>query len=448
VSVPRYAKNEKAMGGVFDLTAADFSNSLYALNGEWEFYYGKLYTPADFADGTPEDKAFASVPHSWSEGGYPLYGCATYRLTVKTDEPELLILIPEIQNSSIVWMNGQRVFEAGKPGGSSSETVPGLRNAFVNIHPENRQIEIIVQAANYGWYVSGLRHNFEVARPDVLIKDAMTRRILVGVTIGLLLTVAIYHTMLFMYNRRERVYFVFALYCAVSALRFALEINGFAQLFLPDGMGVGLIRLYMATLFLNAIPLTLFIHFVFNTPVKKNILAVYGIIWAVPTMALLILPYGMGNFQIMYLSLIPMAMAFVSAVRSKQAVKNPYNILFMCSLGIMHFWFPLCKLVFSDALYMQGVVTHVLLVLCQCFMLSVSYAETKRNEEELIRKTDFYHRMAHDILTPLTKVSTCVQSANEEPDEAEELLSSAQAVIMEIAAVVNDTIRKGKEGTL
>ncbi|MCL1904353.1 MAG: hypothetical protein FWF94_08040 [Oscillospiraceae bacterium] len=112
--------------------------------------------------------------------------------------------------------------------------------------------------------------------------------------------------------------------------------------------------------------------------------------------------------------------------------------------------------VFMDDVLQERAKTFAFLGLLIIIIVAVSilvnmyiirkYAETKREAEELAAKTDFYHQMAHDILTPLTRVSTCVQSANQFPEDAPELLIKAQADIMGMAKTINDTLIKGKAG--
>ena len=75
-------------------------------------------------------------------------------------------------------------------------------------------------------------------------------------------------------------------------------------------------------------------------------------------------------------------------------------------------------------------------------VIGILYAvETRRAFEEAAEKNDFYHRMAHDILTPLTRVSTNIQVANMKPEKSPELLTEAQTDIMLMADMVNDALR-------
>lgn len=66
-------------------------------------------------------------------------------------------------------------------------------------------------------------------------------------------------------------------------------------------------------------------------------------------------------------------------------------------------------------------------------MLSVSYEETKRREEELTAQTDFYRKMSHSIRTPLTIISTNIQIANRQEATDHERLTKSQDEIMRMA---------------
>jgi hypothetical protein len=76
-------------------------------------------------------------------------------------------------------------------------------------------------------------------------------------------------------------------------------------------------------------------------------------------------------------------------------------------------------------------------------ILSVNYAEAKRHERELSAKTDFYRKMSHDLRTPLTLVSTNIQTAWRRPEEAYELLTKSQNEIMKMADMISDALKDG-----
>lgn len=84
--------------GVLDLRAWNFSiDGNVELEGAWEFYWSKLYSPSDFSDSTITPDAFVAVPGVWTgtnvDGqAIPNTGCATYRLTVMANGDNHLML--------------------------------------------------------------------------------------------------------------------------------------------------------------------------------------------------------------------------------------------------------------------------------------------------------------------------------------------------------------------
>ena len=99
--------------GILDYRGTDFSSSVYALSGQWEFYYGRLYTPVDFGHGIPNGMEYINLPGPWIKLGYPKLGYGTYRLKVLTEPGQpYLIYIPEIMSSSVIWINGEEFYRA------------------------------------------------------------------------------------------------------------------------------------------------------------------------------------------------------------------------------------------------------------------------------------------------------------------------------------------------
>jgi len=105
----------------------------------------------------------------------------------------------------------------------------------------------------------------------------------------------------------------------------------------------------------------------------------------------------------------------------------------------------------------EFVIIRVILyfaLLLICFLLEkavnqIAEAESaKLQAEENARKADFYQRMAHELLTPLTEVSTDIQIAKRHPEKAEERLSESQAVIMGMAEKINTALEESEKGDI
>ncbi|MDR0875357.1 MAG: hypothetical protein LBN12_04010 [Clostridiales Family XIII bacterium] len=447
ISFPSCDGSIAAEGGEYDLRGAELEKSTHLLNGEWEFYFGHLYAPEDFADGEPEGKTLLSVPQMWSAGGYPATGFATYRLTLKTDEDELLLRIPEIYSASALYINGEKVFTAGEVSRSAAGSVFGARNAFESVGGAGGGAEIVVQVSNYHWESGGLGQEFEIGKPDVLLRDALTRRVLLSIVIGGLLMMGLYHFMLFFSRRKDRVYFIFGLLCTMIAVRFWLETNSLAELLLPGGMDIVLARVYLSFFYLSAMFITIFTHTVFGLSyggwIRKS---VYALALGLPLAAAWFVPFTAVSPTISIMTLIPLLMCAVIAVRKKELRRDPFGALYLLSLIIFIVWAPLTKIVFGDIYFVPAVASNLFLVLTQCAMLAVNYAGAHRKAEELAAETAFYRRMSHDLRTPLTVVSTNIQTAQRRPEEAGKLLTDSQAEIMKMSDMISDALKDGEKG--
>jgi signal transduction histidine kinase len=150
--------------------------------------------------------------------------------------------------------------------------------------------------------------------------------------------------------------------------------------------------------------------------------------------------------------------------------ENPYNILFALSLAIFTIWPLFNRLVLNNALFMSGVASNLFLILSQCVILSVSYAEAKRREKQLTEQAEsyrlnerrlieektlleslnrtksvFYSNINHEMKTPLTIIATNIQVAEQFIDQenktsAKELMRDAWQETMKMADIVTDAL--------
>ncbi len=85
-----------AENGVIDISKwSEVKSNTLALGGVWEFYWNQLLTPSNFDEGKVHDGVeYLEIGKSWTEyeiqehTKLPAYGYATYRLTIKDENPE------------------------------------------------------------------------------------------------------------------------------------------------------------------------------------------------------------------------------------------------------------------------------------------------------------------------------------------------------------------------
>ena len=132
----------------------NFTGNNMPLNTEWEFYWKKLYTPADFKSGTVELPDYLNVPGVWNgyvkgndtAGGD---GFATYRLIVKNLPPgNYALKIPSMATAYKMWINN---FEAASNGrvAPDKSMVPMQKPDIAFFNTKGEDVSIIVQVSNY-----------------------------------------------------------------------------------------------------------------------------------------------------------------------------------------------------------------------------------------------------------------------------------------------------------
>lgn len=407
VSMPFAAEGPKAEAGVLDYENTDFSSEVYALDGQWEFYFGSLYTPDDFRQGKPEGGEWITLPGPWTRLGYPRLGYATYRLTIHTssDRP-LLLYVPEIMSSSAIWANGEPLFLAGHVGTSARETTPGVRNDLLAVVPQGGVLELVVQSANYHMNGSGLFYPVLIGRDTVMLHHFFWQRTMVAAGLGGILLIGVYHLFLYAFRRRERLYLTFSLTCLTTVLRLAMESNNLFQYFLRGGIGAVLNRVFLLLFILHSLCICLFMLQVFSIRLSRRMRIFYTVAFVLPMAAICWrrVPYvtAVGS---MFLVLIPYAMSIVKVVCSKKIGKDPYQLLYLCSLVVFVFFGPLSKTVFEGELFVPGIAPNMFLILSQCIMLSRDYArahqEVERVNENLEQLVEQRTAQLHSVNTQL-----------------------------------------------
>jgi signal transduction histidine kinase len=144
--------------GVFDLRHIKTTDHfIVQLNGEWEFYWKKLLTPADFDKRSYKPDYYGKVPSYWIDYQKDTiqtnkFGYATYRLKVllpRGYRETLAIDVPVFDSSYDLYLNDTYLGSNGKPGSSAKETKPEYRRNFFKVVPASDTLIFIINVANF-----------------------------------------------------------------------------------------------------------------------------------------------------------------------------------------------------------------------------------------------------------------------------------------------------------
>lgn len=218
-----------ARQGKMDLSSFDLKKKgKLSLDGEWEFYYNQLLSPADFKnDSARLPDGFAVVPGDWNNINaatkkFKGHGYGTYRLLLtNTDFDSLMALrIWEINTAYRLWVNDESVAGNGKvsrdPDSVSAQMVPVIK---IFDPPANDSLQIIIQVANFLHTKGGLRSSIHLGYADTTMKQRDNDRVAELWLAGAMFILFIYHLFIFLLRRKEWTSFWFALLCLDSTIR-------------------------------------------------------------------------------------------------------------------------------------------------------------------------------------------------------------------------------------
>jgi hypothetical protein len=364
-----------------------------------------------------------------------------------------MLYVPEIRSASAVWMNGRKIHSAGRVGTGKSGEIPRPKNGIYDLRAHNGgwppgEAEIVVQVSSYDRFFGGIRNNFHIGADSVLLPWAVGRWASAASLTGAFLVIGLYYFMLWLFQRpRYNAYLMFAIHCAVGSVRFLIEKDSVAQYLAGESLAalINPASTFLATLHsLTGVALVLL---VFGVRLGRAMRAFYAVSFTALLAAQVFVPTPL-RYWLGFFCLVPMTAFLVQTARALSARRfreHPWLWLYFVSLALYCVWAPFGNTRMDRYFFLPHIAPNIFITLVQLLTLSLDYAETKRRTEELAAKTDFYHRMSHDLLTPLTIVSTNIQVANMKPETDHERLADSQAEIMKMAGMINSALTEGRE---
>ncbi|HYG51556.1 MAG TPA: 7TM diverse intracellular signaling domain-containing protein, partial [Flavobacteriales bacterium] len=257
------------------ITRFNPGKEIISLNCKWEFYWNKLLSPADLKQTEPVKPDTLLVPSSW--GGIKLKGqpignkgFATYRLKiVDAGNQDLMLDVYSVQTSCRVFVNGQLMLEVGKAGTTKKDTEPVNRDAQVYIHPQNNEVELVVQVANFHHRKGGFVHPFEIGKPHAILKQRNLYYYLDFIESTALAIIGLFLFAMYIFRRKDMSILYFSLFCLTLAFRPMISVNYFLATLFP-GINWGLLlKIEYLSAMLPCLFMLLFIRELFPKQLPK-----------------------------------------------------------------------------------------------------------------------------------------------------------------------------------
>lgn len=243
------------------------TGSVFALDGEWEFYWEQHISPGYQSD--PD--AYAIVPHRWKNSklfGKKLgaFGYASYRLEIETTDriDELGIIIPYQGSSYRLYINGEIIAQNGDPGTNRASSKNAYRPQTVYFDLTTNHIEMIFHVANFDYGVGGGLWGVPIIGESERIMLITYRQMVLEASIlGIFIVLFMYHLSLYIARRKDVTTLYFALICLSFAVRSAF-VRGMLpiQLF-PSFPWELSVKLNFISMYVGMLMIFLFVDFSF-----------------------------------------------------------------------------------------------------------------------------------------------------------------------------------------
>ncbi|HNP22957.1 MAG TPA: sensor histidine kinase [Panacibacter sp.] len=487
-----YSQNpEKASKATLDLRSHLWARDGIAdLNGEWEFYWNQLYTPAElYAAKINSRMQYSNVPEFWNKliPGTALtkgLGYATYHLKVwcPPGSDTLALKILTISTAYRLFVNGQQLAEVGKVGTNSINSVAAYKPQLIPVLPRDQQLDIVIQVSNFDYRTGGLWDFIKLGTLEQIKYYEQKNIIRDYFIVGGFFMMGLYHLIVFFFIRRRYTPLYLGLLCIVICIRVLatgeLAFNNLISL--PWNVNV---RLEFISMYLIVIFSVLFVYNLFHVEFSKRLFCFF-IISSIAFTALalfatpLVISFCARPFEalMLFCSFYGIYIS-VKALRNKKVEAVFYLASFIVlQLSVLNDILYASLIIETGHYFYAGLFVFVLL---QAVSLSKQFTRTfyklnatnkilqrtnvelqnknkiiqQKNEElsKLNRELDsFVYRVTHDLRAPITSVLGIIDAAKTEKDAGafDGYFNMQRKTLLRLDNIISDIIDYSKNNRI
>ncbi|MCF6185276.1 MAG: SpoIIE family protein phosphatase [Bacteroidales bacterium] len=385
----------KAYEGKLDLSKNLFSdNQTIELNGVWEFYPSKLYSPADFKKGISEIPKFVSIPSLWNknlfpESKKPNIGYGTYRLEIKIpDNIKIFALrLKRIESSYKLWVNSKLIVETGTVGTDTKSAVPEQKTITKIFSVDKKNISLIIQVSNFKHRKGGIVDPVIFGSADAVLMQTKKARMYELFIIGVMFIMAIFHFGLFAVRKQDFSLLFFAL--LLIAEIFSMSINGETLLtyYFPNTDWLTLKRIDYISNFARVTFFALFFYHIYKKYIHKYFIYAISVINVLLTIFVLLTNLQTFAFTLfVFIAVSAVTLIYVLTAQIRALIAKAEGALIPLIGNIV-----LLLTAVNDTLLVSGFINSVYLVpvglfvfiFSQSYLLSFNFSKLYKHEEEL-----------------------------------------------------------------
>lgn len=416
----------RAEKGIFDLSAWDFvKDGPVALDGKWEFYWGKHLEPRDLsAKAPPKSNGFIEVPGTWNGYGIdgrknPGEGYATYRLKVylPSSGQKLAFKFLDMATSFSVYVNGKKIMSAGVPGKTLESTTPRFVPQVVEFISNSEQLDVLIPVSNFhhrkggAWepILLGLSRDIWQIRQGALNLDFFL--------IGSILIMGFYHMGLFVIRPVEKSTLYFGIFCFLIAVRILVTGERYLIDLLPDFNWQAQIKIAYLTFYTGAPVLAMYFRHIFPKDVSKRFIYLVNVVGALFSGIVLLTPAGVFTHTLPIFQIFAVAASCYGFYILILALIRNRRGAFICLLGFAILFFTIVNdMLYSNLLVQTGYIIQFglfIFIFFQAFLISVHFSTA-------FKTVELQHQKLEDTNAALSNEITEHRHTEEALRESEE----------------------------
>ena len=224
--------------GFLDLSNWNFQSDIIELNGDWEFYWNKIFKPDDFAREKIEPE-YIKVPQAWAKtelNGAKLgrFGHATYRVRLKVPPGQYALYSKKIESAYTIWINGKKIASVGQVGEDRSSAKPQYSSTLGFIYNRDNFLDIVINVSNYRNFQSGIMRPIKFGDCKLIANHYLYSRSINFFIAAAFLIVSIYNFTIFIKRKNTKSSLYFAAFCLSFAAYILLVIEKVHVQIFPD----------------------------------------------------------------------------------------------------------------------------------------------------------------------------------------------------------------------
>lgn len=403
-----------AQKGVIDLRTFNFNEGkVVELKGEYEFYWHKLYNPADFAKQIIIPDKYITQPGYWTgtiidSKPIPDTGFATFRLIILANPdktPVLTLRMGEVLTAYNIWFNGKLIQKIGNVG-NKNIFKPKTYSVVVPLNITSEKNELIFQVANYAHRENGIYDMPIVGESYDVLRVLATKFAFDLIIFGIVLIMSFYHFGLFLLHKKNIAALLFAIFAIIIAIR-TIFTNNYVFNFFDHSVSWNFTYLVAYISLYTGVPVVFhFFLLLFEEKRYNIILKIAYVIAAVFIVTLFFGSYFYSRLIIYYEGYTLILVAFISFLLFKY-IKQKRQGAIIISIGLL----AVFATSINDMLYYQNFINSAtlfplgmfILILAQALSLAQIFTNAFIENEILNNELEYNNKHLEDIVKERTK---------------------------------------------